>query len=161
MTVFHCGIGISEARFPVLRRRHIVIEGGAEEFSPVDLLLAGLEIELDIRGVGEFEESLLSLVLLRVLPAFGIRPERVTFLEIGRIDLLLQFGHLLQFGRVQHLHVILVKGGTVDHIEHPQFAGFESLLKAADLLEVFALLELQESLEGLVLKGVFVAFDAE
>ena len=96
MSVFHCGICIAIAGFPVFRRRHVVIEGRAEEFSPVDFLFAGLEVELDIRGVSQFKVTLLGLIFLGVLPALSVRPEGMTCLEVLGLDFLLEHRQLLQ-----------------------------------------------------------------
>ena len=91
VTVLHRRISITVARLPVLRTRHIVLKRRTEQLSPVDLFLARLKIELDIRRVSQLLIPAVRLILLRVLPTFGICPESIALLEIFRRGLFLQF----------------------------------------------------------------------
>ena len=159
VSVFHCRIGVAVSGFPVLGGRHVVVKGRTEELRPVDLLLALGVVELDILGVGEFVIPLLNLVLLGVLPAFGVRPEGVALLEVLGGGLFLQLGELLEFGRVEDLLVVLVERRAVDHVVHAALGGGDGVVLA--VLEGVAVAELEERLEILVLQRVLVAFHAE
>ena len=108
VTVFHLRVRIAIAGFPVLTRTHVIHESRAEQLSPVYLFFTLFEIELNIIGVSQRLIALFNLVFLSTKPPFAICPEGIACLKVLRIHFLLQYLQLLQLGRVEHFHVVLV-----------------------------------------------------